>query len=65
MVVLMFASCAETIKLSDEDGHQATLSLTAKIEVLPDTRALSSTGTSENIVDKLRSEEHTLNSSHT
>ncbi|BCS84437.1 hypothetical protein prwr041_03300 [Prevotella herbatica] len=49
----MFASCAETIKLSDEDSHQATLSLTAKTEALPDTRALSSTGTSENIVDKL------------
>lgn len=53
MLVLMFVSCAETIKLSDEDSHQATLSLTAKTEALPDTRALSTTGTSENIVDKL------------
>lgn len=53
LVVMAFTSCAETIKLSDEDRHQATLSLTVKTEALPDTRALSSTGTSENIVDKL------------
>ena len=53
MVVLMFASCAETIKLSDEDSHQATLSLTVKTEALPGTRALSSTDASENTVDKL------------